>query len=46
MTERMVVGWRVSGGIDDVNAHQGKTIRPKARGGVALAFTFAHAALV
>jgi tetraprenyl-beta-curcumene synthase len=42
----MVVGWRVSGGIDDVNAHRGKTIRPKARGGLALAFTFVRAAVV
>jgi tetraprenyl-beta-curcumene synthase len=46
MTERMVVGWRVSGGIDDVNAHQGKTIRPRARGRLSLAFTFVRAAVV
>lgn len=46
MTERMVVGWGVGGGIYDVNAHRGKTIRPRARGRLALAFTFARAAVV
>ncbi len=46
MTQRMVVGWRVSGGIDDVNAHQGKTIRPGARGRLVLTATFVRAAVV
>ena len=42
--ERMVVGWRVSGGVDDVNAHQGKTIGRGGLGRLALAWTFAWAA--
>jgi tetraprenyl-beta-curcumene synthase len=43
--QRMVVGWRVGGGIDDVNTHRGKTIRPAPHNRVALAATFAQAAL-
>lgn len=43
--QRMVVGWRVSGGVDDVNAHQGKTIGRRAHRRVTLAVTFAQAAL-
>ncbi len=42
--QRMVVGWRVSGGVDDVNAHQGKTIGRRAHRRLTLAATFAWAA--
>jgi tetraprenyl-beta-curcumene synthase len=46
MAQRMVVGWGIGGGIDYVNAHQGKTIRPAAPRRVVLAATFARAAIV
>jgi tetraprenyl-beta-curcumene synthase len=42
----MVVGWRVGGGIYDVNAHRSKTIRLRPRGRLALALTFVRAAVV
>jgi tetraprenyl-beta-curcumene synthase len=41
----MVVGWRIGGGIDDLNAHQGKTIRPARIDRAALAAVFVRAAL-
>lgn len=43
--QRVVVGWRVSGGVDDVNAHQGKTIRRRTHRRLTLAATFVHAAV-
>jgi tetraprenyl-beta-curcumene synthase len=43
--QRMVVGWRVSGGVDDVNAHRGKTIGRSTHRRLRLAATFARAAL-
>src|ERR1700722_9325257 len=42
--QRMVVGWRVGGGIEDVNTHRGKTIGAATRDRMALLATFVHAA--
>jgi tetraprenyl-beta-curcumene synthase len=44
MTQRMVVGWCVGGGVDYLDAHRSKTIRPASHNRVALAATFSRAA--
>jgi tetraprenyl-beta-curcumene synthase len=46
MTQRMAVGWGIGGGIDYLDTHQSKTIRPAAlrTSRAALALTFAQAA--